>query len=144
VRAVRLRYINRLKLPMPDDQNLNLDDYLKIGPRSPDENILQLTGFTTQVSAIETETAELANVVLVAEAGTKDFLPVILDIAVARDIAATRDVAAPKNIGITKDAVATFEMGDWESMRSTIASLRRLKNRIFVNMLTSKCIELYL
>ena len=43
IRTVRLRYINRILLPMPDSK-VELEDYLKIGPRLPDEDRLTFTG----------------------------------------------------------------------------------------------------
>jgi uncharacterized protein (TIGR04255 family) len=144
VRAVRLRYINRLLLPNTEEGKVNLDVYLKIGPRSPDEKVLLLTGFTTQVSALETETGELVNLVLVAEPHAKDHLPVILDNTAARDIAVTRGIAAEGRLTVIEDALlAALEKGEWGQISSTIASLRRLKNRVFVNTLTPECLKMY-
>lgn len=122
IETIQLRYINRLMLPMAQ-QKVELEEFLKIGPRSPDEDRLTLSGFTTQLSAVENDTKEQLNLILVAEAATKDHLPVILDIAVR-----SQKQAAP---------------GDWALIESTLMSLRRLKNRVFENTVTPKCIELY-
>jgi uncharacterized protein (TIGR04255 family) len=123
IKTIRLRYINRLMLPMTQ-QKIDLDQFLRIGPRAPDEDHLTLTGFATQFSAIEKDTREMLNLVLVAEAPTKDYLPVILDIAVASPL----QVTAP---------------GDWALIETMLMSLRQLKKRIFENTVTRECIELF-
>lgn len=45
-RAVRLRYINRLLLPLRDDGRVELNEYLAVSPRPADEG-----RFTSQVSS---------------------------------------------------------------------------------------------
>jgi uncharacterized protein (TIGR04255 family) len=122
IRAVRLRYINRILLPMTSN-TLDLDEFLKIGPRLPDEDSLKLTGFLIQQAAIENNTNHNINLVLTDQAPANEKLPVILDITVT--------------------SPAIIEPADWPSMRRSIESLRGLKNRVFLNMLTSKCIELF-
>lgn len=123
IRTIRLRYINRLMLPMTQ-QRIDLDQFLKIGPRTPDEDHLTLAGFATQFSAVENNTKEILNVVLVAEAATKDYLPVILDITVASPF----QVTTP---------------GDWALIETMLMSLRQLKNWVFENTITQKCTELF-
>src|SRR4030067_1850188 len=49
IRVVRLRYINRILLPTTDG-DLELDEYLKLGPRLPNEAKLALVGFLNQHS----------------------------------------------------------------------------------------------
>jgi uncharacterized protein (TIGR04255 family) len=44
IRVIRLRYINRMLLPMPANQ-LDLDEFLEIGPRVPDEEKLVCLAF---------------------------------------------------------------------------------------------------
>jgi len=122
IRAVRLRYINRMLLPMTAN-TVDLDDFLKVGPRLPDENSLSLTGFLIQQAAIERETDHQLNLVLTSEAPANDKLPVILDVTVA--------------------SAAVADPADWEGMRRSLESLRSLKNRVFRNMLTTKCIALF-
>ncbi len=122
IRAIRLRYINRMLLPMTSNK-LDLDEFLKIGPRLPDEDNLKLTGFLIQQAAIEDDTEHNVNLVLTDQAPTNETLPVILDITVT--------------------SPAIVEPADWTSMLRSIESLRSLKNRVFLNMLTSKCIELF-
>ncbi len=122
IRVVRLRYINRILVPMTAN-TVDLDEFLKIGPRFPDEERLVLSGFLNQQAAIEKDTGNQVNLVLTAQAPVDEKLPVILDIGVASPV--------------------TVEPTDWSKMRATIGSLRSLKNRIFSNMLTPKCIELF-
>jgi uncharacterized protein (TIGR04255 family) len=122
IRAVRLRYINRIPIPLTG-RRVELDEFLAIAPRSPDEEKLSMTGFLIQQSAVERDTRDQVNLVLTAQAPKEERLPIILDISVTRAAAA--------------------EPGDWPAMLRTIGSLRGLKNRIFVNTLTEKCMELF-
>ncbi len=121
-RIVRLRYINRILLPM-EAGKVDLDEFLKIGPRLADENVLELTGFLTQHAAVETDTGHQVNLVLTAQAPENERLPVILDIGVANPL--------------------REEPGNWPTVRQSVDSLRRLKNRIFLNTLTDKCLQLF-
>jgi len=123
IRVIRLRYINRILLPMTAGA-VDLDEFLKIGPRLPDEKGLLLSGFLSQQSAIEKDTGLHVNLVLTAQNVVDEKLPVILDITVA-----TGAILA--------------EPADWLKMRASIDALRTLKNRIFENTLTPKCIELF-
>jgi hypothetical protein len=61
--------------------------------------------------------------VLTAQPPVNEKLPVILDITVA--------------------SAATAEPADWSNILRITGSLRTLKNRIFANTLTPKCIELF-
>src|SRR5262245_27716145 len=122
IRVIRLRYINRILLPITAS-TVDLDEFLKIGPRLPDEDRLKLTGFLIQQAAIEKGTEHQVNLVLTGEAPANEKLPIILDITVA--------------------SPAIAEPDDWSRMRLSIDSLRSLKNRVFLNMLTGKCIELF-
>ncbi len=104
-------------------KQVDLDEFLKIGPRLPDEDGLALSGFLSQQTAIEKDTGHPVNLVLAAEAAVDEKLPIILDITVAN--------------------AASVEPADWSKIRRIIESLRRLKNRIFLNTLTPRCIELF-
>jgi uncharacterized protein (TIGR04255 family) len=117
-----LRYINRILIPMTAN-TIDLDEFLKIGPRLPDEDRLVLSGFLSQQAAVEKETGHQVNLVLTAQLPTKEKLPVIFDITVA--------------------SLATVEPTDWSNILRLIRLLRLLKNRLFANTLTAKCIELF-
>jgi uncharacterized protein (TIGR04255 family) len=120
IRFIRLRYINRILLPITANK-VDLDEYLKVGPRSPEG--IELGGFLTQQAGIEKDTKHHVNLVLTMQAVENEKLPIILDITVASS--------------------TTIEPADWPTMRATIDSLRSLKNRIFSNTLTAQCIRLF-
>jgi uncharacterized protein (TIGR04255 family) len=123
IRIIRLRYINRILVPMTAGA-VDLDEFLTIGPRLPDEERLRLSGFLNQQAAVEKGTGHQVNLVLTAQPPESEKLPVILDITVAA-------------------TTTTAESADWATILSLIGSLRSLKNRIFLNTLTVKCIELF-
>lgn len=121
-RVVRLRYINRMPLPLEAGE-IKLDEFLKIGPRVADPETLKLAGFLIQQNAIEKGTEHEINVVLTAQNPENGVLPVILDITAASPL--------------------REEPGNWPVVRQTVVSLRRLKNRLFQSTLTDKCLQLF-
>lgn len=122
IRNVRLRYINRILLPMAGDA-LQLQDYLRVSPQLPNESNLTFVGFLNQHSAIEAGTGNQANIVLATLPIEGERLPVIFDIAVNHP--------------------ATAEPDDWKWIADKIQSLRDLKNRVFKNTLTPQCLNLF-
>ena len=74
IRTIRLRYINRIFLPMTES-GLDLDEFLKIGPRLPDEERLMFHGFLSQQSASERDTGLQTSLVLAAEGVANEKLP---------------------------------------------------------------------
>jgi uncharacterized protein (TIGR04255 family) len=78
--------------------------------------------FFNQSSAVEDATGNELNVVLASQP-EKGHLPIILDITATK---AVRD-----------------EPEDWDAIRAVIDSLRELKNRVFENILTGKCLGLF-
>ena len=103
---------------------VDLDEFFKIGPRLPDREGLVLHGFLSQQSASERDTGLHTSLVLAAERATNENLPVIFDITVAKPDIKT-------------------EPADWSKIRPILNVLRNLKNRIFENSLTVKCIEMF-
>lgn len=124
IRFIRLRYINRILVPMTAT-TVDLDEFLTISPRLPHEEKLVASGFLIQQAAIEEDTGLQVYLVLTGpgQAPVNGYMPVILDIAVA--------------------GTANAEPADWPAMQRLIASLRRLKNRVFLDSLTPKCIALF-
>ena len=122
VRLIRLRYINRFLLPF-ENNRIDLEDYLKNGPRPADEQRLVLLGFVNQYSAVDPETANQVLSVLTTQPPESDKLPIIFD-----------------NNTL---AQGIFEPKDWEGIRSKILELRKLKNLLFQNTLTEKCLKLF-
>ena len=122
VRLIRLRYINRFLLPF-DNSRIELGHYLRNGPRPADEERLILTGFVDQYSAIEAVGGNQVVSVLTTQPPEGDKLPIIFD-----------------NITM---ALEIFEPKDWTGICSKILELRSLKNLLFRNTLTEKCLNLF-
>lgn len=122
VRLIRLRYINRILLPLVDGR-VQLDEYLQVAPHLPDENALRFTGFLNQHSAIEVETGHQVNLVLTTQPMDGENLPLIFDSCVT--------------------AVESGEPENWAWILTKIQALRCLKNRIFKNTLTKQCQNLF-
>jgi uncharacterized protein (TIGR04255 family) len=122
VRSIRLRYINRILLPI-EPAPLEIDDYLRLGPRLPDEKSLALVSFFNQYAAVEVATRLQVNVTLTVQPKEGGYLPVIFD-----NTAFSDEQAAPEN---------------WPLLSERIASLRALKNRVFKNTLTDRCLQLF-
>jgi uncharacterized protein (TIGR04255 family) len=122
-RAVRLRYINRLLLPL-DGGRVDLDDYLAAGPRLADEGRFSVAGFVSQQSMLDAATSSQVNVVLATQPNTADDrLPIIFDIEASQN--------------------GSYEPGDWSALSGRILVLRELKNLVFMKSLTDKCLNLY-
>lgn len=122
VRLIRLRYINRIVLPLAGE-SVDLDEYLRTGPRVPDEGRLRLTAFLNQQTVVEHGTGNQVTIVLANQALDQQQIPVILDIGASR-----AEVGDPE---------------DWSWIAGRIQSLRGLKNRVFREMLTARCLELF-
>jgi uncharacterized protein (TIGR04255 family) len=121
-RAIRLRYINRLRLPLTAGQ-LEINDFLTVGPRVVDESRLSIAGFFDQKSLVESDTGNVANVVFATQPLEQDVLPIVFDIEVAAKI--------------------DIDPGDWAAVSEKIVSLRDLKNMVFNKSLTPKCLNLF-
>jgi uncharacterized protein (TIGR04255 family) len=122
IRAVRLRYINRILIPMPENR-LDLEDYLKLGPRLPDEQRLTFTGFLDQHTAVETATGNQVTSVLTTLLPENHRLPLIFD--------------------ITVESPGAAEIENWALLLGRIQALRDLKNLVFRNTLTERCQSLF-
>ncbi|MCI0540903.1 MAG: TIGR04255 family protein [Verrucomicrobiales bacterium] len=122
VRKIGLRYINRILLPIHEGQ-LELRDYLNVCPQLPEKERLKFVGFLNHHAALEVATDNRVNIVLTMQNPETDRLPLIFDIE-------------------TFHAEAS-NPGDWDHLLSRIVSLRSLKNRIFKNTLTDKCLNLF-
>jgi uncharacterized protein (TIGR04255 family) len=121
-RSVRMRYINRIELPLADGR-ADLEKFLTSPPRLADEQRLQLTGFFEQQTLVESATGHQAIVVRTSQLPIADHLPMIFDIT----------VMAPGDV----------EPSDWLAISGRITQLRNLKNLIFRNALTDRCLQLF-
>jgi len=122
VRAIRLRYINRILLPLSGGQ-LTLEDYFRVCPRLPDGEKMIFIGFLNQHSAVETDTGNQVNIILASQPNENNMAPVILDIAVVNPMPS--------------------DPANWNEILNKIQGLRQLKNRVFENTLTKRCLELF-
>jgi len=121
LRVVRLRYINRILLPVTKGQ-VELEQYLKMNLRPVDDKLM-MTGFLNQYAAVEKETGHEVNVVVTSQPADNDRLPIIFDNCVA--------------------CTAKVQPQDWTWILAKIQSLRDLKNRVFKNTLTETCLNLF-
>jgi uncharacterized protein (TIGR04255 family) len=122
VRILRLRYINRILLPLIDGR-VTFTDYLEVGPQLREPEGLSFRGFLNQYGAIEDSTGNEVNIVLATQAAEGRFLPIILDITAANP--------------------GALEPNDWPTILTTIQSLRDLKNQVFRSTLTERCLNLF-
>jgi uncharacterized protein (TIGR04255 family) len=122
VRQIRVRYINRILLPMTD-RRVDLDHYLTVAPRLPDEDRLELLGFLNQHVAVETATGNQVNMVLTAQPPENNKLPVIFD-----------------NSAVNSEPC---EPDSWAGILERIEALRALKNHVFMRTLTEPCLALF-
>jgi uncharacterized protein (TIGR04255 family) len=120
IRALKLRYINRILLPLTDDE-INLDKYLKLGPRVPDEDRLTLLNFMNHNMALDVETGHRVKTVLASQDIENNQLPVIFDIEVTDRM--------------------PIETLDWAELEEHIGALRGLKNCVFEHTLNDACRE---
>ena len=122
ITRIRLRYINRLGLPLTNGK-VELDDFLKLGPRLPDEANLMFASFFNQQIVTEPVTGNIVKVIMASQPPEGETLPVILDIEAERPCA--------------------IEPTDWAQITERIGSLRSLKNLIFNKSLTETCLNLF-
>ncbi len=122
VKTVRLRYINRIVLPLKEG-SVDLDEYLAIAPRLPDEEGLRFAGFVDQHLMVEAATGHRVDVTLATQPEQGSQLPIVLDIRAVADVAT--------------------DPGDWTPIAGRIEALRGLKNRVFRRTLKERCLKLF-
>lgn len=123
VRAIKVRNINRIDLPASGGR-VNLSDYLRHPPETPDDDALDFLEFMHHHRIIDRETQGQAVVVLASRPAEGAILPVILDITAGDS--EVSDVAL-----------------EWDSILPKILELRKLKDRIFEKMITDTCRKLF-
>ncbi len=129
IRRIGLRYINRILLPSGEGI-VNLDEYLCLDSKLPEEIALKFTSVLNEYSAIEDVTGHEVKVrMVIDERETLPWLrenqplPVIFDIA-----------------GSHRES---YDPQIWENIESTIFALRRMANAIFRSSLTERCLNLF-
>lgn len=121
VRKLGLRYINRIILP--GHKEIELDEYFRVAPRTPDDSGFVLTGFIQQQTATERGTGNQVRTVLAGQPPVSEGTPVIFDNTVQADF--------------------VREPLDWQSIELKLLDLRRLKNEVFRLTLTETCLNLF-
>lgn len=125
LRKIGLRTINRISLPLDEHGRLQLNDYLKTDPRLPqvEGRALSFTGFINQHQLRDEASGQEATLVLASQGHKEGSLILLLDIH-ASDPSAAR-----------------IQPDDWDGINTVIQSLRLLKNGLFANTLTEKCLS---
>lgn len=121
-RRIALRYINRILLPI-ETGRIELEEYLTLGPRLPEDDRLTYLGFLNQYAAIEPLTQNAITITLSSQPIDQGQLPLIFDIEARREVSAAPD--------------------DWNELGKIILSLRALKNRVFRRTLSNECLNLF-
>lgn len=122
IKEIRLRFINKLPLPL-EGEKVELDDYFAFGPKLTDDSRFGFLGFMQQYRTFEVGTLNELNMVLASQPLESGNLPVIFDIQA-------------RNSSI-------IESLDWANILSVINRLRELKNLVFRKTLTEKCLALF-
>ena len=122
IRLIRLRYINRFLLPMRNSK-VDFAEYFALPPRWPEEERFALAGFFDRRSLRDEQTQEIVNIATTFQPDDGKNLPVILDIEAVRQ--------------------GEVDCADWHEIHSRIESLRVLKNHVFAESLTKKCLRLF-
>ncbi len=122
VRTLRLRYINRILLPLVGGR-VDLDLYLGSQPTLPAEDRLTLSGFVNQYFATDAVTGHQVAVTFAAQQAEDDKLPVIFDNAAS--------------------ASGEWEPADWSALLGVLESLRGLKNMMFFKTVKQPCLDLF-
>lgn len=125
IRTVRLRYINRILLPLPAGKLLRLEEYIRTSPQFTSEldSKLVLTSFLQQYVARDVEANMDVSVVVTSQPPADQLLPIILD----------NSVAAP----------GPADPSNWPWINDKLEALRILKNQTFEDALTEKCLQLF-
>jgi uncharacterized protein (TIGR04255 family) len=118
IKSVRLRYINRIHLPLTEG-SVKFDEYLQVGSRPPDEERLMFRSFLTQYNAVDADTGHQVT----SQRQEPDGVPVIFDNGASATLSGDPD--------------------SWDRLNETLNALRALKNRVFRNTLTPKCLSLF-
>ncbi len=124
ISRISLRTINRLSIPFEKDGRLSFGEYFRAPPTLPTTGLpLAFTGFLEQHMAIDQETRNRIRLVKSTQEQVEDALPVVLDIDVFH--------------------TDRMECSDWGKIFDRIISLRSLKNKVFMHILTDRCLSLF-
>lgn len=82
VTSVKMRFINRIEIAL-DDGQVDLDQYLTVGPRAPDEDAFGFAGFSSRSVMFEKATGVQVILSLASRPSTVDAIAIIMDIEAA-------------------------------------------------------------
>ncbi len=126
VKQLALRYINRLLFPIVEGK-LSLQEFLRHAPQLPrprsEGHELTFTGFMHHHQMFEKQTNSLGNLIIAAQPIEATQLPVVVDITVLRQ--------------------GLFQPEAWSQFAIALSELRALKNHIFKETITDKCLTLF-
>lgn len=120
---VALRMVNRIVLPSNGATCINIDEYLINGPRLPSGVDLIFNGFLNQHSAEEAGTGNIVQTTISTQPVEDGGLPLIFDVSVRSQ--------------------SPIQSLQWFDIEPVILTLRELKNKVFKNTLTEKCLSLF-
>ena len=123
VRRIALRFINKIMLPLGGKNDLDLALYLVNGPKLAEPESFLLEGFLHQHLVVEQATGLKGRILLTIEPPSDGCIPLIFDIEVFK-----------AELRVEPDA---------EQIWSILQDLRGLKNRLFLQNLTEKCLNLF-
>jgi uncharacterized protein (TIGR04255 family) len=127
VKALELRYINRILIPIKEGK-AGFQDYIKIAPtlsisKATDNSAVSFRGLRCELYGEEKETNNHIVLELATERIAEARLPFVFDLR------------ATNQTGFSPD--------DWPKIVKSFQQLRRLKNDWFFNSLSEKCLTLF-
>lgn len=122
---IGVRTINELVIPYDDPENseVNLDKYVRIIPRVPNQDAAKMVGFNSQVALTHPSLGASSTVTLSSGRSDKECVRLLLDI----------DAFMPFDNNLIENI---SELDNW------LKVLRRLKNDLFENAITDRTKEL--
>lgn len=123
VRALRLRYLNLINLPLEDSGGIELENYLTILPTLLESERFVLSGFLSQYTATDRQTGYQVAVTITPQPRDGNNLPILFD--------------------NTAFATGQWDAEDWDNIESILRSLRALKNQIFFDTVKESCTNLF-
>lgn len=123
LRNLRLRYINRISLPLEGVNTQGLEHFLASQSALPAATGLTPSGFLNQYQATDPTSQLQVAAVVASQAPDGAHLPIMFDNTVS--------------------AVGERDPGDWGGLVKVLGSLRELKNRVFFETVQPACLELF-
>ncbi|HEY4417683.1 MAG TPA: TIGR04255 family protein [Verrucomicrobiae bacterium] len=123
ITLARLRYVNRILLPFPTDgSGITLLDFIRSAPQIPLGNIALISFLSQQIGAVLNSSNQV-HTVLLGQPIEDNHAPIIFDNAAVWS--------------------GDLDPNNWSQILNIINELRLLKNEVFRNTLTDKCLAIY-